>query len=147
MTRRVNWQSVKADPICAGELTGYLYNSAKRKAAQRGLTFNLKWNDVLRRVEKGKCEATGIPFDMRRKPARGVDLPFRASLDRIDNTRGYEPDNIAVVCKIYNHAKWNWNAEDVIALAAAIGGRCAGCNADAATHTNRGAIPSPAQAD
>ncbi len=117
MTRRVNWRDVQTQELSFEECAVRLYDSARLKASKRGLVFNLKYNDVLIKVKKGCCAVTGIPFDMRAKPMFGPDLPFRASLDRIDNTRGYVPDNIAVVCRIYNHSKWNWNEEDVITLA------------------------------
>lgn len=120
MSRRQNWRNVVADPLEPEEVAWRLYNSAKTKAKKRGLTFKLKYNDVLRPVLAGACQATGIPFDHRAKPATGVDLPFRASLDRIDNTVGYEPDNIQIVCCIYNRSKAMWNVDDVVTMAEAI---------------------------
>lgn len=71
-------------------------------------------------LKKGQCEVTGIPFDMRQKPYRGMDFPFRASLDRTDNAVGYLPHNIQVVCKIYNQCKFIWNEEDVMEMAYAL---------------------------
>jgi hypothetical protein len=105
--RRRNWREVEAEPICEAEVAWRLFNSAKAKAKSRGLSFTLKYNDVLRQVKRGRCPITGIAFDHRAKPApgRGPDLPFRASLDRVDNTKGYHPDNVMVVVKIYNNAK------------------------------------------
>ncbi|NBT57499.1 hypothetical protein EBT16_01830 [bacterium] len=120
MKRRENWRDIVAEPLEPEEVAWRLYNSAKTKARKRGLTFKLKYNDVLRPVKAGACAVTGIPFDHRAKPARGVDLPFRASLDRIDNTVGYEADNIQIVCCIYNRSKGMWNVEDVVAMAEAI---------------------------
>ncbi|NDD53406.1 hypothetical protein EBZ39_05950 [bacterium] len=120
MKRRENWRDIVAEPLEPEEVAWRLYNSAKTKARKRGLTFNLKYNDVLRPVMAGVCAVTGIPFDHRAKPARGVDLPFRASLDRIDNTIGYQADNIQIVCCIFNRSKGMWNVEDVVAMAEAI---------------------------
>ena len=114
---RRNWRHVKSYPLTDEEVAVRLYNSAKNKSANRGLEFTLEYEDVLRRVKGGKCEASGIPFDQRAKPYRGVDLPFRASLDRVDNARGYHTDNIMVVAKMYNTAKWMWNTEDLLLLA------------------------------
>lgn len=114
---RRNWRQVKSYSLTDEEVAVRLYNSAKNKSAKRGLEFTLEYYDVLERVKGGKCEVTGIPFDQRAKPYRGVDLPFRASLDRVDNTRGYHKDNIMVVCKLFNHAKYMWNTEDVLYMA------------------------------
>jgi hypothetical protein len=99
------------------EVAWRLFNSAKLKAKKRQLDFDIKYNDVYRQVKRGSCPLSGITFDHRAKPLQGPDLPFRASLDRIDNTRGYFEDNILVIVKIANHAKWNWNQEDLMKLA------------------------------
>jgi hypothetical protein len=117
---RLNWRSLETVKIEKEEVAWRLFNSAKLKAKRRGLDFNIKFGDVLRLVNKGACPVTGIPFDNREKPLKGPDLPFRASLDRMDNTRGYLVDNIMVVSKIYNHAKFNWNSEDVERMAQGI---------------------------
>ncbi|CAB4136967.1 hypothetical protein UFOVP315_18 [uncultured Caudovirales phage] len=120
MTRRQHWRDIQSPVLEPEEVAWRLFNSAKSKAASRRLNFDLKFNDVLRRVRKGRCELSGIPFDHRAKPLKGVDLPFRASLDRTDNTEGYLPGNIRVVCCIYNRAKMMWAHEDVLHLAKAL---------------------------
>ncbi len=114
---RQNWRHIKAAPLTPEQVAVRLFDSAKNKAAKRGLQFTLTFDDVLKRVQAGRCQVTGIPFDNRAKPYRGPDLPFRASLDRVDNTVGYHAFNIQVVCKIYNHSKWTWNLEDVAMMA------------------------------
>lgn len=114
---RVNWREVKSPALTAEQVAVKLYDAAKGKASTRKLLFTLDFKDVLQRVKQGKCEVSGIPFDMRQKPYGGLDFPFRASLDRIDNTVGYVTGNIQVVSKIFNTAKWCWNDEDVFFLA------------------------------
>lgn len=114
---RVNWRTVKAQSLTPEQVAVKLYDAAKGKAAGRKLEFGLDFNDVLRRVQAGRCEVTGIEFDMRQKPPGGMDFPFRASLDRIDNTAGYVTGNIQVVVKIFNTCKWCWNDEDVLEMA------------------------------
>lgn len=115
--RRTDWRQATTHAIDPEEVAWRLFNSAKLKAKRRGLDFDLRYNDVWTQVRVGKCCRTGIPFDHRAKPFYGPDLPFRASLDRVDNTRGYFPDNVEVVCKIFNQVKWCWNAEDVLYMA------------------------------
>ena len=114
---RRDWREHKGPRLSDEEVAGLLFNSAKKGAVNRNLEFDITYQDVLRLVRLGKCAVSGIPFDRRQKPAECPDLPFRASLDRIDNTEGYVKNNIQVVCRIYNHAKWNWNSEDVLRLA------------------------------
>lgn len=117
---RTNWRGVKSHALTPEQVSVKLFDSAKLKAASRKLDFKLDFNDVYQRVKKGTCEVTGIPFDMRQKPYHGMDFPFRASLDRTDNTVGYLPGNIQVVCKIYNQCKFIWNEEDVMEMAYAL---------------------------
>lgn len=114
---RVNWNTISFPPITTHDAATRLYNAAKNKAAGRKLQFDLKFNTVFRQVDRGYCMKTGILFDMRDSPVHGIDLPFRPSLDRIDNTRGYFDDNVQVVVKMYNTAKYYWNDEDVLYMA------------------------------
>lgn len=50
--------------------------------------------------QKGKCALTGVELTC--VLVKGVTNPTNASIDRIDNTRGYEPDNIHLVCAVVN---------------------------------------------
>jgi hypothetical protein len=120
---RVNWRTIKSPLLSPEQVAVRLYDAAKGKAVSRGLSFDLEFNTVLIGVQRGRCEVSGIPFDMRKKPYGAMDFPFRASLDRIDNTLGYTCSNVKVVAKIYNTAKWVWNDEDVIQLARALARR------------------------
>jgi hypothetical protein len=95
----------------------YRASSLVRAAKQRSddVTITVSW--VADKIAQGKCEVTGIPFDMSpHKPARS----FTPSLDRIDPKRGYHPDNVQVVCWIYNRAKGVNSAADVLTLAKAL---------------------------
>ena len=98
--------------LTAEEVAYKLFTAAKSKAGTRGRNFALDYTDVLALVRSGYCPRTGILFDM----SEGRQLPFRPSLDRIDNDKGYTLDNIQVVCKIYNTAKWAWTDEDVFRM-------------------------------
>ena len=84
-----------------------LFDAVKRKARDRGLPVTVDRDYIEFLCGGPNCPATGLEFDMR----RGLWLPFRQSLDRIDNTRGYEKGNIQVVANIYNQAKAAWPEE------------------------------------
>ncbi len=62
----------------------------------------------------GKCPYTGwdliLPISTKDKPPK---TPNRASVDRIDSARGYEKDNIQIVCMMYQFAKNSWSDADV----------------------------------
>lgn len=87
----------------------YLPNSAR----QRGIPFNLTEFHFVRLAQQtdGRCQLTGIPFQFTGDP-RFHRNPFRPSVDRIDSSRGYEIDNIRIVCTAVNTAMGEWG-EDV----------------------------------
>ena len=59
----------------------------------------------------GRCELTGWRLDLGpRKPGRNAYAP---SLDRIDNSKGYHPDNIRVVCAFVNFMMNEYTDEDM----------------------------------
>ncbi len=101
------------------EVAWLLFNAAKGKHVQRNLDFSLDYMDVLKEVRRGTCAATGLPLVNVRTERFERTHPFRASLDRIDNSRGYTPDNVRVVSKIFNTAKFCWTDADVMKMAEA----------------------------
>jgi hypothetical protein len=65
--------------------------------------------DVIARA-KGECELTGILFD-RTPSGQGYRRPFAASIDRIDNSKGYTRSNVRLVCAAMNVALGDWGEE------------------------------------
>lgn len=43
--------------------------------------------------------------------------PFQPSVDRLDNSRGYDPDNVRIVCLLVNQAMGNWGEEPLRKIA------------------------------
>ena len=87
---------------------GYLMvQGAKRRAKASNLDFNLDQHkeEIQARVDKGYCEMTGIPFNL--KGGRMWDTP---SIDRINPERGYVYENIRIVCRAMNCMLGNWGA-------------------------------------
>ncbi|WP_153065849.1 hypothetical protein [Xanthomonas campestris] len=85
-----------------------LHNSARQRARQRGQEFNLSLRRVLDGIESGKCERTGIAFEMKCgfvfETGRQAN-PRSPSIDRIDPFKPYSDDNVQIVCTWYNKAK------------------------------------------
>ena len=89
-----------------------LYNSAKRRAAKMGLEFNLTYERILSGIIIGKCERSGIDFNL-----TALDTwrnPFAPSVDRKDNSGGYTNENIQIVSNLYNTGKGQHTDDEFI---------------------------------
>ena len=84
-----------------------------------GKDHSLDPSDIARRIAAGYCEVTGLPFDMGLAGEK-VARAYTPSLDRIDSTEGYTPDNVQVVVWIYNRAKGVDGHDAVLTLARAL---------------------------
>lgn len=76
-----------------------LLRSARSRACRHGLELSLTLEWIEDRLEAGVCELTGIHF------TDAPRHPFLPSLDRIDPSRGYSPDNCRAILWMLNAAK------------------------------------------
>jgi hypothetical protein len=76
---------------------GYLLSAARYRATERGMEFTITKEDI---VIPDKCPLLGIDIIPKAKDRR-----HSPSLDRIDSTKGYTPDNIWVVSSRANTLK------------------------------------------
>lgn len=98
-----------------------LFNQCKCNARQRKLPFDLTPAMVEAMLAGMTCSATGLPLSFERvKGERYARSPWYPSIDRLDNSRGYVPGNVRVVCSIYNFMRSNHSDEDVLAVARAL---------------------------
>lgn len=95
-----------------------LVRSAKVRARERGLPFNLSHSAIQKRIEAGRCELSGIPFDMKTK--RAWNAP---SLDRIEPQQGYVDGNIRVVLRSLNIMINDWGLDRTLAVVRAVENR------------------------
>lgn len=91
------------------DLSMSFYSRMKQTAEQRKIEFNvsIKYLYELFCEQGGKCAYTGenifLPKNVRQ--LRGENNETIASLDRIDNDKGYIEDNLHWVCKRVNYMK------------------------------------------
>lgn len=98
-----------------------LLGVARVRARKRGLQFELTREWVEAKLLPGKCELTGIPFDLSRDGlALKFRSPFAPSIDRKDNAKGYTENNCRMVCVVANYAMNEWGLPPVLKLAAAL---------------------------
>lgn len=88
-----------------------IHKRARKNARERGIPFLLTADDVRVLYDRsgGRCEVTGLPFDIARgQLSRFERNPFAPSLDRIDAGRAYHAANCRLVCLITNMALGTW---------------------------------------
>lgn len=92
-------------------------SNARRRAKNRGLEFHLTRQDLLKLARNtSHCAILGTELHYARGLGDGP-RPDAASIDRIDNERGYHLDNIRIVSLRANAMKNNLTMDQLINLA------------------------------
>lgn len=93
------------------------YNSFRKSALSRGLEWELtiEFVDALYELQEGRCAFSGLPIQWSE-----VNWDHSASIDRIDNERGYLPDNVQLVHKEINMMRGSLDSERFIELCARV---------------------------
>lgn len=92
-----------------------LVAAARSRAALKGLPFDLKVERVQAALERGCCEATGIPFNLSSK--RDWATP---SLDQKRAGQGYTSENTRVILFGLNAACGNWGEDRLLQIVEAL---------------------------
>jgi hypothetical protein len=102
-----------SDKICIT-----FFKKIQSNAIKRGLNFNLSidylWDLFLK--QNKKCALTGVDINIVNATISNNYHLNTASLDRIDNSKGYEENNIRWVHKAINQLKSDINDTDLIYL-------------------------------
>jgi len=87
-----------------------LVSNCRTRARRRGIEYALdsQVGALQAIINKGKCQITGTPFNL--VGGRTWNSP---SIDRIDPSKGYVPDNVRVVCHAMNAAMSDWGEDKV----------------------------------
>jgi len=105
--------SIKSRYKIAKQDAGYrsVYSSYKLNAKSRGFDFNIDF-DYAVSIMKSDCHYCGIePSNTYMKSYYNATYN---GIDRVDNTKGYEMDNVVSCCKMCNIAKNNNTEEDFL---------------------------------
>lgn len=87
-----------------------LLDGSRRRAQRAGLEHALSLEWMQTRLDGGRCEATGLPFDL---TAGNGWCAWAPSVDRIDNARGYVAGNARLVVHMFNVAKGPYSDDDL----------------------------------
>lgn len=101
-----------------GGLSMTHFSAIKNGAERRNIAFNLDivdlWNLYLK--QNKLCALTGVPIILE-SAIKGCNVNWdiiTASLDRIDNSKGYEKDNVWWVHKVMNRLKNNYSLSELL---------------------------------
>ena len=89
-----------------GRLYG-VYRQSKVRSKTNGLEHSIDFEFVVSLWERqnGNCALTGIPMTLSRNPpGEKFFQPWNPSLDKVDSSGGYTPDNVRLVCVMVNLA-------------------------------------------
>lgn len=96
MDRKTRYETVEKNPQ-GKDYRLHMLRMAKKRARRRNIFFDLNLEDIKIGTH---CPILGLKFEV------GMDnWQNSPSLDRIDNNRGYEADNVIVVCMMANTIK------------------------------------------
>ena len=100
-----------------------LYDNARRNCLTRNREIDIDTDYIKELWEKqdGKCALSGLPMSFPNSEHKDA---FQASIDRIDNDKGYIKGNVRITCLIANLCRNGFSDEDVIKF----------CEAMCATH-------------
>lgn len=93
-----------------------IHKHMKENSIKKGFNWDDSWwsAEIIEEIiTNGRCEKTGMPFDITLESRHHKKRPFTPSPDRIDNERGYEPANVQWVVFMYNLMKNNFDDKDV----------------------------------
>lgn len=94
------WDIARAGPLYPALVRLVVRGTAKK---QRQALNTREW--MAAHAYQTKCPVTGMAFDLSNTRLHGAVHPLHPSLDRIDSTKGYTPENTRVISYWANVAK------------------------------------------
>ena len=91
-----------------------LYENYKRTGAKkRGRSFTLNFEEFINLTQQN-CHYCGDKPNQYSKHYYAIKGFFYNGLDRVNNSRGYEIDNVVPCCKHCNRAKWEKSKDEFV---------------------------------
>lgn len=87
-----------------------MINTSRNRAIKKYFTFGLTFEHLLSIwvAQRGKCAISRMPLDTDSGTLTDKN-PYKVSIDRIDNNKGYTISNIRLVNHFVNNAKNTWD--------------------------------------
>jgi hypothetical protein len=95
----------------------HLNNAKKHTNSIHPLDIDIEYLKKIWEKQKGLCAVTGVSLKnkfIHTKKQKTEKHPYQASLDRIDNNKGYIKGNVRFVALIFNYARNTFDDKQVI---------------------------------
>ena len=92
-----------------------IYSGARSGARDRGLVWSLP-RELVEYISQQPCNYCGKPPSNTSTSSLGIQVKY-SGIDRVDNSRGYEEDNVVPCCKNCNAAKRDRTADEFLSWA------------------------------
>ena len=92
-----------------------LLHQCKASAKYRGHECLITEELLARLLQNMTCSATGLPLTLEWKGPSGTN-PWAPSVDRLDNSLGYVPGNVRIVCWAFNNMRGDFPDEVIETL-------------------------------
>ena len=91
------------------DYVGRMWSRIKARAKRDNIAFDLTHGDISDLTIPITCPVLGIPL----RQERGRQTDNSISIDRIDSTKGYTPDNVVIVSWKVNRLKSNASLDEM----------------------------------
>ena len=98
---------------------GQLLGSAKTRASKKNLEVTITKEWILEKLNQGVCELSGVLFDMSPSGRKNRN-PKSPSIDRINSSLGYTPENSRIILLSLNDALNQYGLEHFLEMAKAV---------------------------
>ncbi len=99
-------------------LSAMHHSLAQRHAKRWPTDPHISYEDLIaiHQCQAGKCFYTGLPYELTQYFKDGLRNPLSASVDRVDNTKGYIAGNVVLCVWFANAAKGAWPLQVICPL-------------------------------
>ena len=88
----------------------------KSRSKKKNVEYSITLEDLkdLWEQQNGLCAVTKLKLVTKFRNDKRLDTPYQASVDRIDNFKGYTKDNCRWVCLMFNYARNTFSDDQVL---------------------------------